>query len=45
MKKFFIDLFASLFTKSNKTNMEKELYEQPKVISNLLNKYLLKRKD
>ena len=31
-----------MFSKSNKTNMEKELYEQPEVISKLLKKYVSK---
>lgn len=38
----FKEIIKSIFFKTNKTNMEKELYEQPKVISKLIRKYISK---
>lgn len=42
MGNFLVDCLSNLFCKKNKTNMEKELYEQPDVISTLIKKYISK---
>ena len=42
MQNSFFNFIKNMFSKSNKTNMEKELYEQPEVILKLLKKYVPK---